>query len=169
MIHILSTGGTFEKIYGSGMEVQNYSFPQKSMLLRMKNLLGIRDINIVYHSEQAKDSLDMDDTDRMFVANWCQNCTGDRCIIIHGTDTMIDTASIINQVVTNKTIILTGSLQPAFARDTDAEMNFGGALIAAQTCKYGIYIVMSGQVFHWNACQKDPISGTFRSVKRSDS
>jgi L-asparaginase len=43
-------------------------------------------------------------------------------------------------------IVITGSMQPAAFRNTDAYFNLGGAVIALQTLPDGIYIVMNGRV-----------------------
>ena len=62
------------------------------------------------------------------------------------------------------TVILTGALQPTRMRDSDAEFNLGGAIIATQTCPAGVYIVMHGRIFPWDRCRKNPQSGQFEPL-----
>lgn len=42
----------------------------------------------------------------------CQKFKEDKILITHGTDTMTETAKILGQVITNKTIVLTGEMVP---------------------------------------------------------
>lgn len=130
-INVFSTGGTFDKAYGSGMRVKNFSFPEVSAVEDIAIRLGIRNMKVFYEPTRAKDSLDMTDDDRNFIAEWCANNSRDRCVVIHGSDTMIDTARIVAKKCSDKVVVFTGALQPARMRDTDAEFNLGGALIAA--------------------------------------
>jgi L-asparaginase len=46
-----------------------------------------------------------------------------------------------------KTIVLTGSMQPARFRSTDATFNIGCAIAAAQSLPPGVYLTMNGQIF----------------------
>ncbi len=164
-IDVLSTGGTFDKAYGSGAGVRDFSFPEVSAVDEIAARLGIQNVSVSYKSVAAMDSLDMTDVDRLSIADWCANESRERCVVIHGTDTMIETARIIAKRCSHQVVILTGALQPARMRDTDAEFNLGGALIAAQVCLPGVYIVMSGTIFRWDECQKNPITGHFEPLK----
>ena len=75
-----------------------------------------------------------------------KNCKDDKILITHGTDTMVATAQRLNSI-SGKTIVLTGSMQPARFKDSDAIFNIGcaiGVLIASEP---GTYIAMNGQRF----------------------
>ncbi len=163
MIDVLCTGGTFDKAYGSGAGVRNFSFPEVSAVEDIAARLGIRNIKVSYEPERAKDSLDMTDEDRDFIANWCADDSRGHCVVIHGTDTMIDTARVVARRCL-KVVVLTGALQPARMRDTDAEFNLGGAVIAAQVCAPGVYIVMSAAIYPWDKCKKNPLTGPFEPL-----
>ncbi len=163
-IDVLSTGGTFDKAYGSGAGVRDFSFPEVSAVEEIATRLGIQNISVTYKSAEAMDSLDMTERDRNDIADWCTNESRERCVVIHGTDTMIETARVIAESCSHTVVILTGALQPARMRNTDAEFNLGGALIAAQICLPGVYIVMSGTIFRWNECQKNPVTGHFEPL-----
>ena len=69
-----------------------------------------------------------------------------RVLITHGTDTMIETARVLEGIA-EKTIVLTGSMQPARLRENDAEFNIGFAMAAVQLLPTGVYLAMNGRVF----------------------
>ncbi|NJN64552.1 MAG: asparaginase, partial [Acidobacteria bacterium] len=75
-----------------------------------------------------------------------EECTRARIVITHGTDTMVDTARVLLGVP-GKTIVLTGAMQPARFRATDALYNLASALTAVQILPPGVYIAMNGRVF----------------------
>ena len=162
-ISIFCAGGTFEKIYETGLGVKNFSFPLVSVVGSILERIGLTDIELFYEQSKAKDSLDMTTEDRIFVARWCAHPSRSCCVVVHGTDTMIETAKVINQFCANKTVVLTGASKPALYTGSDAEFNLGGALIAAQFCKPGVYIVMNGSIFHFDGCMKNS-SGHFETL-----
>lgn len=161
-ISVLATGGTFDKAYERGAGVKNFTFLEESAVAEIIKRFGLTNIELTYDQERAKDSLDMDDADRAFIADWC--ATQSHPVIVHGTDTMINTARVIASRGLNKAVVITGALQSAHMRDTDAEFNLGGAVIAAQACPPGVYIVMNGKLFAWDECQKNPVTGRFEST-----
>jgi L-asparaginase len=161
MIPIFSAGGTFEKEYGTGCGVTDFSFPERSAVAEMVQRLGIRDVEVIYDKRNARDSLDMTAEQRTLIARWCLHGEHDACIVVHGTDTMVDTARVIAEYNREKVVVLTGALQPARMRDSDAEFNLGSAIAAARLCSPGVYIAMGGNVFNWNKCRKHPTTGRF--------
>jgi L-asparaginase len=113
-----------------------------------------------------KDSLDMNDYDREMVVLACRSSNKDKILITHGTDTMIDTARSIHSagLGKNKTIVLTGALQPAVMRDTDAMFHLGLAAGACLGLPYGVWIAVNG-VHPWNECRKDEVNGMFVPIQ----
>ncbi len=67
-------------------------------------------------------------------------------LITHGTDTMIQTAQVL-QDIPEKTVVLVGSLRPARFKRSAAEFNIGFALAAVQALPEGVYIAMNGCLF----------------------
>jgi L-asparaginase len=67
-------------------------------------------------------------------------------------------------VIKNKTIVLTGAMQPARFRKTDAIFNIGYAIAAAQHLPYGIYLAMNGQIFTPDAVQKNRAAAQFEAT-----
>lgn len=162
-VSILCLGGTFDKVYGSGSGVRELSFPPVSAVSGMVSRFGVASVEVAYDANTVKDSLDMTDADRNMAAYWCEHVDSNSCVVVHGTDTMIKTAEVVAGRKLNKVIVFTGASQPAAMRDTDAEFNLGGAIIASQISIPGVYIVMNGVCFKWYACQKNPTTGRFEA------
>ena len=137
-----TTGGTIDKVYFDAKSEFEVGPPQVAELLRDANVT----IGFELESILRKDSLDLTDADRALI---CERIAADpveRIVVTHGTDTMIQTALLLRSIP-GKTIVLTGSLQPARLRVTDAAFNLGAAVIAAQMLPPGVYLAMNGQIF----------------------
>jgi L-asparaginase len=150
MIQIFTTGGTIDKVYfdaNSQFEVGHSLLPE---------LLSESNIHEGYRLNELlrKDSLEMDDADRGQVLEAVQSCDCDRVVITHGTDTMADTAAVLSSLK-DKTIVLTGAMQPARMRRTDAVFNIGFAWAAVQLLPAGVYIAMNGEVFEAGSVRKN--------------
>lgn len=116
--------------------------PQVTGILRSAN------VTIQYEIESLfrKDSLDITDEDRDLIF---RKVKGDPCthvLITHGTDTMAATGRILAKIQ-GKTIVLTGAMQPAAFKDSDAPFNVGFALAALHTLPHGVYLAMNGRIF----------------------
>ena len=59
---------------------------------------------------------------------------------------MVETARVLLDVP-GKTIVLTGAMQPARFRDSDAVFNIGAAIGAVASLPHGVYLAMNGRVF----------------------
>jgi L-asparaginase len=75
-------------------------------------------------------------------------------VITHGTDTMVKTAKKIKGIH-GKVIVLTGAMQPARFKSSDAEFNIGAAAAAVQLLPEGVYIVMNGLVLDPDKVKKN--------------
>ena len=141
-LRIFTTGGTIDKIYFDAKSEYEVGEPQIGEILREMGVGFPFEIT----SLMKKDSLDLTDADREAIRQAVAADPAERVLITHGTDTMTETAKAL-QGIAGKTIVLTGSLNPARFRGSDAIFNIGGAVAAAQTLPPGIYIFMSGRVF----------------------
>ena len=149
-IHAIAVGGTIDKIYFDAKSKYEVGEPA---VLKMLNDLSIH-IDVEVTPLMAKDSLDMTEKDRSIVREAVMQSSASKILITHGTDTMPETArSLAN--ISGKTIVLTGALQPAVFKDSDAQFNVGGALAALQAIDVGVYIVMNGQLFDGLNVKKD--------------
>ena len=77
----------------------------------------------------------------------CQAAQEKAIVIVHGTDTMRDTAQVLGAALSDKTIVFTGAMIPYEIADSDALFNFGFACGVAQTLPPGVYVAMNGKVF----------------------
>jgi L-asparaginase len=89
-----------------------------------------------------------------------ENSTAAQIVITHGTDTMIATARALADIP-GKTIVLTGAMQPARFRFTDAVFNIASAMMAAQTLPAGVYIAMNGRIFNPDRARKNVAANCF--------
>ncbi|MEM1228999.1 MAG: asparaginase domain-containing protein [Pseudomonadota bacterium] len=149
-ILVLSTGGTIDKVYFDALsdyEVGDSVIPD---LLKEANVQA----SYRHQGLMRKDSLELTDADRALVHDAIAAAPERRIVITHGTDTMTKTAAAL-AALTDRTIVLTGSMAPARFARTDATFNVGMALAAVQSLPAGRYIVMNGQVFDAALVVKD--------------
>jgi len=155
-IKIFSVGGTIDKIYFDAKSKYEVGPPNISKVLSDLSL------NIEYSisSLLQKDSLDMTDSDRDLILQNVSNAEEDRVIITHGTDSMVKTAMVLS-TINNKTIVLTGALEPALFQTSDAMFNIGCAFAAAQILPPNVYVAMNGQIFDYDNVVKDVENNRF--------
>jgi len=151
-IKVFTAGGTIDKIYREERGTLNFSFGKQAIKEMGEHKLKL---NMDYDIERllAKDSLEMNDTDRELIKEACQDSVAKKILITHGTDTMIETARVLSSIK-GKAIILTGASQPYRFRESDAEFNIGVAFGALNILNDGVYIAMNGRVYEWDKCQK---------------
>ncbi|OEU55111.1 MAG: asparaginase [Desulfobulbaceae bacterium S3730MH12] len=141
-IKIYTTGGTIDKIYFDQKSEYQVGDPQAKGVLERANVV----LDYELESIIKKDSLDFTDKDRELIRKKVESTSLERIVITHGTDAMIDTAKVLKNI-SDKTIVMTGSMYPAQFRDSDAVFNIGCAVTAAQILVPGVYIVMNGRIF----------------------
>ena len=149
-IKFFTTGGTIDKIYFDNLSKYKVGEP------KVDNILKDARINFDYEIEPLfrKDSLDITDEDRITILNAIKNEKNRLIIITHGTDTMINTASVLKEIK-NKVIVLTGAMEPAEFKSSDAFFNLGGATAAVQVLENGIYICINGRVYNTEKIQRN--------------
>jgi L-asparaginase len=149
-IKIITTGGTIDKIYFDAKSEFQVGAPQIGDVLKEANVtLGFEITPLL-----RKDSLDLTDADRNRIYKAVKSCPQNRVIVTHGTDTMITTALVLKKIV-HKTIVLTGAMQPAKFRFTDAVFNIACAFTAVQLLPAGVYIAMNGRIFDPETSRKN--------------
>ncbi len=141
-IKIFTTGGTIDKIYFDDRSEYQVGEPQIGSVLKEANVTQEYEIVPLLR----KDSLDLTDDDRMLIRQAVNSCPLKRIIVTHGTDTMIRTAKAL-KTIADKTVVLTGAMQPAKFRFTDAVFNIASAFTAVQLLPPGVYIAMNGKIF----------------------
>ena len=159
-IRIFVTGGTFDKEYNEltgELFFQDTHLPEMLKLGRSRVPVDIRTLMMI-------DSLEMTDIDRELIARHCQEADEEQIIITHGTDTMSETARLLSEKVTNKTIVLTGAMIPYKFGSSDGLFNLGSALAFVQTLPRGVYVAMNGKYFDGTNVRKNKQTGEFERV-----
>ena len=149
-IKFFALGGTIDKIYFDAMSKYQVGPP------RIQEILGDARVGFDYEIESLirKDSLDMNNKDRAMVLDAVSNEKCNHIVITHGTDTMIETAVVLKKIE-KKTIVLTGAMEPAGFKSSDASFNLGCATAAVQTLAPGVYIAMNGRIFNPENAEKN--------------
>ena len=159
MLEILTTGGTIDKVYFDKKSNYEVGDPFVEELLHKMNV----NISFKVKSLMKIDSLEMTDIHREEILNYIKNSNSINFLITHGTDSIVETAIYLKKI-SDKTIVLTGSLKPAIFIDNDAIFNVGSALTSAQILKNGVYIVINGQVFNPNNVRKNLKKNIFETI-----
>jgi L-asparaginase len=159
-IAIITTGGTIDKVYFDAKSDYHIGEPQIKVILERVGATFEYDVTEVFH----KDSLDITDDDRELILDHINKSDAAYIIVTHGTDTMVETATLLKDHVQGKTIVLVGSLTPARFRETDAEFNIGVAVGAVQSLPEGVYIAMNGQIFNPESVRKNRAANRFEET-----
>lgn len=159
MLEILTTGGTIDKVYFDKKSNYEVGDPFVEELLHKMNV----NISFKVKSLMRIDSLDMTDIHREVILKYTINSNANNFLITHGTDSIVETAIYLKKI-TDKTIVLTGSLKPAIFIDNDAIFNVGSALTSAQILNNGVYIVINGQVFNPDNVRKNLEKNVFETI-----
>ncbi len=155
-IKFLATGGTIDKIYFDRESEFQIGDPAVSEVLKEANAT----FDFEVESILRKDSLDMTADDRRSIRDRILSCPERRIVVTHGTDTMLETARVLCEIQ-GKIIVLTGAMQPAKFRFTDAVFNIGCAVMAVQILSEGVHIVMNGKVFDPKNAIKNRVANRF--------
>jgi L-asparaginase len=158
-IKFFTTGGTIDKIYFDAKSEFEVGPPQVSELLEDANVTFEFEVESILR----KDSLDLTDADRGLIRERVAADPATHIVVTHGTDTMIQTALVLKGIPC-KTIVLTGSMQPARLRVTDAGFNLSAAVVAVQTLPPGVYIAMNGRIFNPDTCRKNVAGHRFEEI-----
>lgn len=159
-VNIITTGGTIDKIYFDALSDYKIGEPIIGELL---SRIGVG-FEFTVTSLMRKDSLDLTDTDRQLIVDTVKDADSDHILVTHGTDSMVETGKWLKQQVPGKRVVLTGALQPAAFRETDAVFNIGCAIGALQSVEAGAYIAMNGQVFDVTQVRKNRDANRFESA-----
>ena len=149
-IKILITGGTFDKEYN---ELNGELYFKETHLHEMLEL-GRSQLRVDIETIMMKDSLEMSKNNRNTIVQKCLESDENQILITHGTDTMVETAKLLAEKITTKTIVLTGAMIPYKFGSSDGLFNLGSALSFLQSLPKEIYIAMNGNIPNWNNVKK---------------
>lgn len=150
-IQFIQMGGTIDKCYPASDANHGYNFEVGSpAFCRILGRISPEGSSWAVREMFRKDSLDITDEDREYVREWLSHNSIPRIIITHGTDTIQKTAQILSGYALDRTIVLTGAMQPELFRNSDADFNLGMAVAAVKGYPKGIFIALNCEVKRWD-------------------
>ncbi|MDG4867384.1 asparaginase domain-containing protein [Guyparkeria sp. 1SP6A2] len=162
---LMDTGGTFNKCYepvSGNLVVQPGSQAARAILTSASVNLDLR-----WSQPVCKDSLDMTDGDRAEIVHAVEAFDGRWAkapvVLLHGTDSMTQTAAWLDRALPDRLVVLTGSMRPFEIDPVESALNLGLALGFIQGCPgVGVHLAMTGLVRPLGALEKDRGNGCFR-------
>lgn len=159
-LRLLTTGGTFDKHYDPLTGQLVFADPHVPQCLAQARF----DSAPVVQALMAIDSLDMTDLHRQQILAACRESPERQIVIIHGTDTLVETAAVLGSARLEATIVLTGAMVPAEIEGSDALFNLGFATACATTLAHGVWVAMNARVFNWRDVRKNRALGRFEPL-----
>ena len=157
---IVTTGGTIDKIYFDDMSDYQIGEPLIGQILKQLQVGFKFKVNAL----MRKDSLHVTDEDRLKIREEIAASDASHVLITHGTDSMVKTALVLADIP-GKTMVLTGALNPARFRDSDAVFNIGCAVGALHALPQGVWISMNGCIWDPRKVRKNRAKNRFESSK----
>ncbi|MDP1783882.1 MAG: asparaginase domain-containing protein [Sulfuricurvum sp.] len=157
---IINTGGTFNKRYNplSGeLEVPKDNQAVDSIVSVFTDPLRVE--GLLY-----KDSLEMTSADRKCLAQFIIKSEEEQIVIVHGTDTMDQSARYLAKLNLDKVIVLTGAMVPFAIDPIEAVANLAMAIGYGHNVSKGVYIVMQGVCGSYDRVIKNREYGKFDYV-----
>ena len=159
LLQVITTGGTIDKIYYDEKSDYQIGEPEIARILS--------DMKVAFRVQVQpllrKDSLQLNDDDRELIRRAVEGSEAKHILITHGTDTMTDTAKVL-EGVKDKVIVLTGALNPARFIGSDAVFNIGCAVGAVQALDPGVWIAMNGRVWDPKRVRKNRDENRFEAA-----
>ena len=162
-IKIFTTGGSLDKGYSTKESAFVVQDPKVGAVLREAGVQFEFEVEPLLR----KDSLEITDADREMICEKVREDPSSHIIITHGTDTMALTGQRLSSI-TGKTIVLTGAMQPAAFKDSDAPFNIGFALGCLRTLPPGVYLAMNGRIFDPHSVEKNLEMDCFEEIPTTE-
>ncbi len=156
---IVTTGGTIDKVYFDDKSDYQVGEPQIGRILEELGVAFRYSVIPIFR----KDSLHITAADRELLRATIAAQDARHVLVTHGTDSMVETAKVL-AALTDKTIVLTGALNPASFRGSDAEFNIGTAVGAVQSLPPGVYIAMNGRIWDPTRVRKNVDANRFEAL-----
>jgi L-asparaginase len=156
---VVTTGGTIDKVYFDDKSDYQVGEPQIGRILEE---LGVA-FRFTVVPLLRKDSLHITQAERELLRDAIAAQPARHVLVTHGTDSMVETAKVLS-ALTDRTIVLTGALNPARFRGSDAEFNIGTAVGAVQSLPPGVYIAMNGRIWDPAKVRKNVAANRFEAL-----
>ncbi len=157
---IISTGGTFNKIYNKFTGKLDIDTTNSAIATIQKSWLS----NFKYIDIINKDSLDFTTKDREELLNKIKELEYKKIVIIHGTDTIDITAKFLDNANLKKSIVLTGAMVPFSIDPIEATANLAFALGYIQNQENGVYIAINAAASSYKEVIKNRELGKFELI-----
>lgn len=159
-MRIINTGGTFNKRYDP---IKGELFvPNDNQAI--EKILHSLVISIPLQGVIYKDSLEMDQHDRVKLGATIAQSEEKIVIVVHGTDTMDMSAEYIDSLKLDKVVVFTGAMIPFSIDPLEATANLSMAMGYAQNVSAGVYIVIQGVMSSFKQVKKNKSAGKFEYV-----
>ena len=161
---ILNSGGTLNKRYDVKDGTLEVPFDSVAIVKILASVESKYDLaGVVF-----KDSLEFDLEDRKTITNIIMESKDSTFLIIHGTDTMHETAQFLDEIFDDRKIVITGAMKPYEIDKTEASFNIGMSMgFLKAKPKNGVYICMNGHIKNWDRLVKNKQIGKFEIVKKA--
>ena len=157
---ILNTGGTFNKRYNPLTGELFVPCDNRAIETIVQRWV----ISIAIQGILFKDSLEMDDHDRLRLCETIQKTPHERRIVVHGTDTMDRSVAAVAQMGLDKCVVFTGAMIPFSLDPIESTSNLSMAVGYAQYALKGVHIVMQGVMGSYERVTKNKTVGRFEYV-----
>ena len=143
-ITFIQTGGTIDKDYPHTTKGWAFEFGDPATNRILEKLKPSFQYEVI--TAFQKDSLEITAADREKLTNLIKEQEGNKFIITHGTDTMLETAAYLEEHTKSKLIVITGAMLPERFSNSEAPINLGAAIATANLKEQGVFIAMHGIV-----------------------
>ena len=158
-ITFIQTGGTIDKDYPRTHKGWAFEIGEPATQRILEKLNPSFAYELV--TSCRKDSMEITEADRAQLTELIKNSEGDKFIITHGTDTMLETASYLESRIKNKIMVITGAMRPERFSNSDAAVNIGLAIATVNLMEEGVFIAMHGIVKTASEIKRDLVTGKF--------
>eukprot|EP01065_Artemidia_motanka_P004334 TRINITY_DN12070_c0_g1_i1.p1 TRINITY_DN12070_c0_g1~~TRINITY_DN12070_c0_g1_i1.p1 ORF type:complete len:171 (+),score=40.02 TRINITY_DN12070_c0_g1_i1:88-600(+) len=162
---LVQTGGTLDKDYPRTVGGYAFEIGEAASQRVLGRLAPVCNLQYSSVSVCRKDSLEITEADRRKLSDTIANADATKCVVTHGTSTMVETAAYLlrDSRLRAKTVVLCGAFKPERMIDSDAPFNVGVAVGAAQSLAPGVYVAMQGVVHRAGEVRQDPKTGSFHA------
>ena len=153
-VRIVSTGGTFDKVYDPVSERMRLG--RGSCVPTILARSGVTRVPV--DAPLSIDSLEMTREMRVALLAHVRDLSRDRparVVIVHGSGSIVETARFFLESGVPGTIVFTGAMKPFSCDAVEASFNLGGAVALAATLGPGVSIFMHGELFDPRRARKD--------------
>ena len=162
---LLSTGGTFNKIYNRINGKLEIDPKASAIQLIQEKWLS----SYPYETIINKDSLEFTSNDREALKNYILNSVYTKIVVIHGTDTIHLSAQAVAEANRDKSIIFTGAMVPFSIDPIEAAANLGSAIGYLQAIDTpAVFIALNGRIAKYSQIQKNKKMGFFEYISKAN-